>query len=317
MTAAAIDTAAARRHAEETVRRSGTSFGAGMAILPKKRRDAMHAIYAFCREVDDIADDDGLSREERGRRLAEWRAEIDRLYAGRPEFPTGIALLEPVRDFGLAREEFLMMIEGMEMDADGPIVAPSMDRLRAYTRRVAGAVGLLSMPVFGAPKGEASDRFALSLGDALQLTNILRDVAEDAAIGRVYLPVEILAKHGAPTGAAMVKEALAPDPSRQSKPHLKEGLEEARREGGEEKKALVASARDLAEIAKTKFSEARAALAELDWRTVRPALLMMGVYERYLQKLGARGWENLGAPLSLSKPEKLLIAARYTLAPPS
>ena len=96
MTTAAIDRGAARRHAEETVKRSNTSFGAGMAILPKPRREAMHAIYAFCREVDDIADDDGLSREERRRRLGEWRTEIDRLYDGHPEYPTGVALVEPV-----------------------------------------------------------------------------------------------------------------------------------------------------------------------------------------------------------------------------
>lgn len=304
-----VNVDAARRHAEATVKRSGTSFGAGMAILPKNRRAAMHAIYAFCREVDDIADDDGLSREERRRRLDGWRAEIDRLYAGRPEFPTGVALLEPVRAFGLPRDEFLMMIEGMEMDADGPIVAPSMDRLRAYTRRVAGSVGLLSMPVFGAPKGEASDRFALALGDALQLTNILRDVAEDAAIGRLYLPRELLDKHGAPNEATAVLRALTHQRSDE------EGEVSGRGDGGPVT-ALQAVARDLGALAKEKFADARAALAALDWRTVRPALLMMGVYERYLQKLETRGWDRIGAPLSLSKAEKMLIAARYALAPP-
>jgi len=288
MTAAAIDIGAARRHAEETVKRSGTSFGAGMAILPKKRREAMHAIYAFCREVDDIADNDGMTREERRRGLAEWRAEIDRLYEGRPEFPTGVALLEPVRAFDLPKNEFLMMIEGMEMDADGPIVAPSIETLLAYTRRVAGAVGQLSMPVFGAPKGAASDRFALSLGDALQLTNILRDIAEDAAIGRLYLPIELLEKYGTPKSPAEISGAAG----------------------------LAAVARDLGAMAREKFIEARAALRELDWRTVRPALLMMGVYEAYLKKMETRGWEKAGEPVSLSKIEKLMIAARYWLAPP-
>jgi phytoene synthase len=288
MTAVSLDIGAARRHAEETVKRSGTSFAAGMSILPKKRREAMHAIYAFCREVDDIADDDGLSRDERRRRLAEWRAEIDRLYEGRPHFPAGLALLEPVRAFDLARDEFLLMIEGMEMDADGPIVSPTMETLLAYTRRVAGSVGMLSMPVFGAPKGEESDRFALSLGDALQLTNILRDIAEDALIGRLYLPAELLEKYGAPKDAAAIVGAAG----------------------------LANVARDLGAIAKQKFAEARAALAELDWRTVRPALLMMGVYEAYLRKLEHRGWEKVGAPLKISSAEKMLISARYALAPP-
>ncbi|MCB2113082.1 MAG: presqualene diphosphate synthase HpnD [Parvularculaceae bacterium] len=288
MTAASIDIGAARRHTQETVRRSGTSFSAGMAILPKKRREAMYAIYAFCREVDDIADDDGLTRDERLRALADWRAEIDRVYEGRPEFATGLALLEPVRAFALPKSEFLMMIEGMEMDANGPIVAPPLERLNAYTRRVAGAVGCLSMPVFGAPDCAASARFALSLGDALQLTNILRDVAEDAAIGRLYLPAELLEKYGAPKTPSAICGAA--------------GLGDV--------------ARDLGAKARGKFNEARAALGELDWRTVRPALLMMGVYEAYLGKMEKRGWARAGEPVRVSKFEKLAIAARYWLAPP-
>ena len=309
MTAASIDIGAARRHAEETVKRSGTSFGAGMAILPRKRREAMHAVYAFCREVDDIADDDGLSREERLRRLSEWRDEIDRLYKGAPEFPTGVALLEPVRAYDLPKQEFLMMIEGMEMDADGPVVAPPIEKLMAYTRRVAGAVGKLSMPVFGAAKSAASDAFALSLGDALQLTNILRDVAEDAAIGRLYLPRELLEKHGAPTDAASVGRVLT-----------RQRLDDEDNPRGEidggSRPALQAVARELGAIAKQKFADARAALTSLDWKTVRPALLMMGVYEAYLHKLEARGWEKIGEPLTIGKVEKILIAARYALAPP-
>lgn len=281
---------AARLQARETVKKSGTSFAAGMAILPRPRREAMHAIYAFCREVDDIADDPAMSGAEKRERLSEWRREIERLYAGRPTFSAAIALIEPVRAYDLPKNEFLMMIEGMEMDADGPIVAPSFERLFAYTRRVAGSVGLLSMPVFGAPKGAASDRFALALGDALQLTNILRDVAEDAGIGRVYLPAELLEKYGAAKEAAAV---------------------------GALPSALAHVARDLSLTATQKFADARSALAGLDWRAVRPALLMMGAYEAYLRKMTARGWSRVGEPVSLSKAEKLLIAARYSLAPPS
>jgi phytoene synthase len=202
-----------------------------------------------------------------------------------------------------------MMIEGMEMDADGPIVAPSLDRLFDYTRRVAGAVGLLSMPVFGAPKGAASDQFALSLGDALQITNILRDVAEDALIGRLYLPAELLAKHGAPTSAESVGRVLTR--------HLATPESIARDESaGGSRTALQGVASDLADIARGKFAGAREALQSVDWRTVRPALLMMGAYEAYLRKMTARGWDRLGAPVSLSKAEKLFIAARYGLAPP-
>ncbi|MEZ5897731.1 MAG: presqualene diphosphate synthase HpnD [Parvularculaceae bacterium] len=288
MSAVAIDPKAARRHAEDVVKQSGTSFAAGMSILPKQRRDAMHAVYAFCREVDDIADDDGISRDARIAGLAGWRAEIDRLFAGAPQFPTGVALLEPVRAFGLDRDEFLAMIDGMETDANGPVVAPSMQDLFAYTRQVAGSVGMLSMPVFGAPKSEAATRFALSLGDALQLTNILRDVGEDAAIGRLYLPAELLDNYGAPKDPAKIVGA--------------DGLADV--------------ARDLGAMAEQKFTDARDALQSFDWRTVRPALLMMGVYEAYLHKLKSRGWDKTGESLSLPKLQKLLITARYAIAPP-
>lgn len=287
MSATAPSLEEARNHARETVERSGTSFAAGMRILSKPRREAMHAIYAFSREVDDIADGDSSVVDKR-LGLAAWRAEIDRLFAGAPATPTGVALLDPVRRFALPKEEFFLLIEGMEMDAEGPIVAPPMERLFAYTRRVAGAVGMLSMPVFGAPKSEAAGRFALSLGDALQLTNILRDVGEDAGAGRLYLPRELLEKHGAPLDPRRIVGA----------------------------KALAPVAGELAGLAKDRFAAARAALKELDWRVVRPALLMMGVYEAYLKKLEARGWERAGEPVLLSKIEKILIAARYAVAPP-
>lgn len=286
MTAATISLEDARRHAEETVKRSNTSFGPGMRILSKTRREGMYAVYAFCREVDDIADEGG-SREQKRKDLAGWRAEIDRLYGGAPLTPTGVALLEPVRAFNLPKQEFLLVIEGMEMDAEGPVVAPPMETLFAYTRRVAGAVGQLSMPIFGAPAGAASDDFAISLGDALQLTNILRDVEQDAGEGRLYLPRELLEKHGCP----LTPDAIADAP----------GLPVARAE--------------LALIARGKFAAARAALKMLDWRVLRPALLMMGVYERYLDKMTARGWANGQERVTISKLEKAMIAGRWLAAP--
>jgi squalene synthase HpnD len=276
----------ALEHTRETVRRSGTSFAAGMRILSKPRRDAMHAIYAFCREIDDIADDMGEAADKRVQ-LAAWRAEIDRVYAGEPKFRTGVALARPVRDFDLPKEEFHLLIEGMEMDAGGPIVAPAMETLLAYTRRVAGAVGMLSMPVFGAPRNEAARDFALSLGDALQFTNILRDVTEDARIGRLYLPRELLVRHGAP----MTPGAIASSP------------------------ALAPVARDFAALATERFAQARKAMRALDWRVLRPALLMMGVYEAYLKRMETSGWQT-GARVSLSMLDKLVISARYALAPP-
>lgn len=286
MLATAISPEDARRHAEETVKRSKTSFGPGMRILSKARREGMYAVYAFCREVDDIADEGG-TRDEKLAALGEWRAEIDRLYEGAPQTPTGVALLAPVRAFDLPKEEFILMIEGMEMDAKGPVIAPPLESLAAYTRRVAGAAGQLSMPVFGAPKGKASDDFAISLGDALQLTNILRDIEQDADEGRLYLPRELLEKNSCPLTPAEISTAT--------------GLPSVRAE--------------IAAMARRKFADARLALKDLDWRVLRPALLMMGVYERYLDKMTARGWANGQARVTLSKGEKAAIALRWLFAP--
>ena len=287
MTSASLSLDEAQRHARETVRRSGTSFGPGMRILSKPRRDAMYAVYAFCREVDDIADDEVLTADQKLTLLQDWRKEIDRIFAGRPEYPTGFALVGAVREFNLPRQEFILMIEGMETDARAPVIAPSWDALFAYTRRAAGAAGQLSMPIFGAPAGEVSDRFAISLGDALQLTNILRDVESDATEGRIYLRKELLDKHN-----------CAPVPQTIS---TADGL------------PLVRA--DLAEVARQKFEDARIALKQLDWRILRPALLMMGVYERYLDRMTARGWANGQPRLTLSKAEKLAIAARWFFWP--
>ena len=284
--AAAISLDSARRHASETVKQSGTSFAAGMRILSKPRRDAMYAIYAFCREVDDIADEGGTQAEKLAG-LAAWREEVDRIYAGRPQYPTGVALREAVEEFNLPKDEFFAMIEGMETDANGPVIAPSMEELLHYTRCVAGSVGMLSMPAFGAPKNATADKFALSLGDALQLTNILRDVAEDAEIGRLYLPRELLEKHGAP----LSPDAIVDSP------------------------ALPKVAEELGSMAAQKFADAREALSHLDWRILRPALLMMGVYETYLKKMQARGWDKTGEPLDIPKSQKMAIAARWFIAP--
>lgn len=277
----------AAQYAADIVTRSGTSFAAGMKILSRERREAMFAIYAFAREIDDIADEGG-THDERLAALAEWRREIARCYEGAPRTPVGLALVPAIKQFDLDQHEFEMLIEGMEMDVEGPLVGPGHERLMAYCRRVAGAVGLLSMPVFGAGRGEYEDRFALALANALQLTNILRDIEEDAEMGRVYLPHELLESHGLTTRDAT---EIAADPRVQD------------------------VARALGREARGWFGETQALLTHLNWREVRPALLMMGVYERYLRVMEDRDFA-LGEPLKLGKLTKLGIALRYLLAPP-
>jgi phytoene synthase len=271
-------------HVRGIVERSGSSFRIGMRVLRADRRDAMYAIYAFCREVDDIADD-AAAADDKLARLAAWKREIDNLYAGRPSYPTARALVAPVRDFNLPKAEFLTVIAGMEMDARAPIWGPSHADLLAYCRRVAGAVGMLSIHAFGVTQPPAAD-FAVSLGNALQLTNILRDVHEDALFGRLYLPRELLDKHG--VHAATPHDLLA-DP------------------------AVARVCSDLAEVALDAFAVSEALLKQLDRRAMRPAILMMAVYRRILMRLSQRGWGRLDAPVRISRMEKFAVVLRHGL----
>src|SRR5271163_3417929 len=164
-----------------------------MRILPRAQRQAMYEIYSFCRQVDDIADDPG-PRDGRRAQLAQWRADIDAVYRGAP--PAELAgLAQAVRTFDLGREDFIAIIDGMEMDVVADIRAPDRPTLDLYCDRVACAVGRLSVRVFGMAR-EPGLALAHHLGRALQLTNILRDLDEDAALGRLYLPREMLRDAG-------------------------------------------------------------------------------------------------------------------------
>src|SRR6266581_3653908 len=172
---------------------AGSSFYAALRVLPRAQRDAMFQIYGFCRAVDDVADGRG-DRQTRLAELAQWRADIDALFAGAP--PRRLrALATPVQAFDLQRDDFLSIIAGMEMDASSDIRAPDLATLDVYCDRVACAVGRVSVRVFGMPTQDGAS-LALHLGRALQLTNILRDLDEDAEKGRLYLPREALLAAG-------------------------------------------------------------------------------------------------------------------------
>ena len=186
-----LETAAANANYGTTA--SGSSFYAAMRILPRDQREAMFQIYSFCRQVDDIADSDG-PRPERLAALQQWRDDIDALYQGHPP-PRLQDYVASVRSFGLKREDFLAIVDGMEMDVPQDIRAPDLATLDLYCDRVASAVGRLSVRVFGLPEDDGI-LLAHHLGRALQLTNILRDIDEDAALGRLYLPREGLLHAG-------------------------------------------------------------------------------------------------------------------------
>jgi len=182
---------------EIRARVSGSSFYTAMRLMPKAEREAMFAIYMYCRLVDDIADDGTRPRPARAAALTEWRQDLAALYAGKPAGRAAF-LQGPVRDFGLQQADFLGVLDGMEMDVAADIRAPDLATLDRYCDCVAGAVGRLSVRVFGMEE-EPGRTLAHRLGHALQFTNILRDLDEDAGLGRLYLPRELLLQAGVET----------------------------------------------------------------------------------------------------------------------
>lgn len=268
---------------EAMVRAAGTSFYHGMRVLPPDRRHAMYAIYAFCRIVDDIADEAGPLEEKR-LGLAVWRDNIQALYQGRAEGPVTRILAAAVSRFQLRADDFIAVIDGMQTDAETVVVAPDMAMLDLYCDRVASAVGRLSVRAFG-DSSPAADRVAHALGRALQLTNILRDIHEDASRGRIYLPLEYLNDADvSPDPQAIVTEPGLP----------------------------VVCDR-LATLAHDYFREAWDAMDQCDQKAMKPARLMGATYDSLLSLLERRGWKRLEERVSLPKWKKLWLACRYGL----
>ncbi|QEO17498.1 presqualene diphosphate synthase HpnD [Acetobacter vaccinii] len=248
---------------ENTVRQAGTSFASGMRILPPMRRYGMYAIYAFCRVVDDIADGhDPL--EERTRALQDWHARIAALYEGpqvAPKEPLERVLLAAIHFFALRQEDFAAVIDGMLMDTQTAIVAPDEKTLDTYCDRVASAVGRLSVRIFG-ECSDLGDKVAYHLGRALQLTNILRDIPEDATRGRLYLPSDLLDRFAVPHDP--VRALTAP------------GLEGV--------------CRILATRAQDHFRTAFTLMKSCRPKAMMPARIMGASYESILYAMLKRGW---------------------------
>ncbi|GJE05398.1 MULTISPECIES: presqualene diphosphate synthase HpnD [Methylobacterium] len=260
---------------------AGSSFYTAMRLLPKSRREAMYAVYAFCRAVDDVADDGG-PRDVRAAELERWRADIDALYAGRP--PARVRdLVGPVAQYGLKREDFQAVIDGMAMDAAEDIVAPDEATLDLYCDRVASAVGRLSVRIFGMPEADGI-KLAHHQGRALQLTNILRDIDEDAGRGRLYLPREKLAGIGLahPTPDEAIRH-----------PRI-----------GEVCRAVAAEAQ-------AHYDATWAIIARSPRKATKAARLMAAAYRLYLDAVLRRGWEMPRARVKPGKPALLWVALRH------
>jgi phytoene synthase len=264
-------------------RKSASNLALAFVLLPKAKRDGMSAVYAFCREVDDVADDEALPVEERRRRLAAWRDDARRACGAEvPLFPVNRELQTVIHRYHLPFHLFDELLRGVEMDLDIKRYE-TFDQLELYCYRVASVVGLLSIEVFGYRDPACRD-YAVFLGKALQLTNILRDVWTDARRGRIYLPLVELARC-----------RVAPD--------------EVLR--GEYSERFFLLAQETARRARHFYALARQTLPAADARSMMAAELMGAVYWRLLRKLERRRFNVFGPkPACLSKAHKTLLVLR-------
>lgn len=268
------------QYCQDKAAASGSSFYYSFLFLPADRRRAITALYAFCREVDDIVDD--VSESSVGRmKLAWWRQEVERLYGGTPSHPVARALEPVVADYALPREHFDDIISGMEMDLDHQGFATFED-LRLYCYRVAAVVGLLSARIFGYSDPATAD-YAHDLGMAFQLTNIVRDVREDAMRGRIYIPGEDLDAHSVRPDD--LNQAATPD-------------------------RVQALLRQQTERARHYYRKALDTLPEGDRHAQRSGLIMARIYMTLLDEIEADGFRVLEHRVALTPLRKLWIAWR-------
>lgn len=274
------------QHSRAITRKSASNLALAFILLPRQKRDAMSALYAFCREVDDVADEDAVAVEQRRAQLAEWRVDVRRACENQaPQFPVNRELQPVIEKFGLRFELFDELIKGCEMDLD-TLRYEDFDQLELYCHRVASVVGLLSIEIFGYQNPVCRD-YAVYLGKALQLTNILRDVKNDAARGRIYLPLVELKKFGV-TESDILNSSFP--------------------------EAYASLAAAVAARAKNFYRCAQKILPAEDRPAMATAELMGGVYWQLLKKLEREKFNVFGPePVKLSKQRKLALVVKSWL----
>ena len=271
-------------YCQERAARSGSSFYYSFLFLPEARRRAIVALYAFCREVDDVVDETSDASVAR-LKLAWWRSEVASIYTGRPQHPVALALADCVEPFRLARGRLEEIIDGMQMDLERNRYE-NFEVLSLYCHRVAGVVGLLSAEIFGYTDPATLD-YAHNLGVAFQLTNIIRDVGEDARRGRIYLPLDDLARYGVSDSDLIA--------------------------GRESDKFRAMMTFQIAR-ARSYYSRAMSKLPTADRSTQRPGLIMAAIYQRLLEEIEMDGSRVLSTRVSLTPLRKLWIAWRTWIA---
>jgi phytoene synthase len=267
-------------YCEQKAAASGSSFYYSFRFLTPERRRAITAVYAFCREVDDVVDETH-DPEIAARQLDWWRGEVENIYSGTPEHPVGQALKPVTENFRLPQEQFLEIIDGMQMDLEQARYA-DFKALQLYCYRVASVVGLIAAEIFGYTDRQTL-KYAHDLGIAFQLTNIIRDVGEDARRGRIYLPMAELEQFNVPA-----KDIL-----------------EAR--DSENFQRLMAFQ---IERAQKYYDQALALLPKVDRKSQRAGLIMAAIYRETLREVQADGCKVLSQRISLTPLRKLWLAVK-------
>ena len=255
-----------------------SSFYWGMKILEKERRESMFVIYAFCKKADSIADSREL-KNKKIKKINELKKEINEIFKNNLNNNFSKILKCSIEKYKLNKQYFLDIIKGVEMDIDGIMICPNKKTFNLYCYRVAGAVGLLSLKIFG-DYNQRTKRFGLYLAKALQITNILRDIKQDKIMGRMYIPKEILNSVGIKTNKIILI--------------LKN------------KKFPIACTK-LAALADLNFQYADKQLKFCSQKKLKSAILIMNTYKLLLKKLKKKGWENLEEKVNLTKLEKFFL----------
>jgi phytoene synthase len=264
----------------------GANFSVGFRFLPRRKRRAVYAAYAWCRWADDIADEDDRSDEARLHALAEWQRELDTCYAGRPSHPVTVALADALQHFAIPKSAFVALVDGCRQDMVKRRYE-TFDELLGYCELVASSISDISLSIFGYRTAAAIEH-GRSLSTALQLTNVTRDVGDDLARDRVYLPQEEMRRFGISDADLF-----------------------ARIENDAMRRLIELQI----ERATSYFRAAEPLLGELSFDARFPTLLMGGVYATVLQRLRRDPLVVLHRRLSLTKKEKLLVVARRMLLP--
>ncbi len=265
------------------VKKSGTSFFWSMRLLPLGKRNAMYTIYAFFRHIDDIVDGD-KDVGEKLELIEAWRQELDNIYDKKtPVTEIGRKIYKNCMRFKLPKSEFIKLIDSITMDLPNPVQAPSMEEFNRYCRGVAGVPGNLSLRIFGCEDEKLIENLATTLGTALQITNILRDVKEDAMADRLYIPKEFLEKAGI---TSTDPQSVIVD------------------------KNLAIAREELAQIAAKNYDEAYGLIKQLDKKTARSVMIIASIYKRYFDIMQNRGWEVISPKPTIGKMKKLGLALR-------